>query len=56
MNKVTSVFWVSLIVTIAFVLWGIFSPEQLGRAMSIAQAFFLNSFGWFYQLCATFFL
>ncbi|MFC0469245.1 BCCT family transporter [Halalkalibacter kiskunsagensis] len=35
---------------------GVLIPEQLGSAMEVAQAFVLESFGWFYQLVATFFL
>lgn len=37
-------------------LIGVLIPEQLGSAMSVAQGFVLEKFGWFYQLVATFFL
>ncbi|QFT87796.1 Glycine betaine transporter OpuD [Bacillus sp. THAF10] len=39
-----------------FVVIGVLIPEQLGSAMTVAQGFVLEKFGWFYQLVATFFL
>nr|WP_285839928.1 BCCT family transporter [Alkalihalophilus marmarensis] len=50
------VFKISVGIAAIFVLIGALIPEQLGEAMNIAQAFVLESFGWFYQLVATFFL
>ncbi|MFC0560143.1 glycine betaine uptake BCCT transporter [Halalkalibacter alkalisediminis] len=51
-----SIFKVSVGIASLFVLIGILIPEQLGQAMVVAQGFMLESFGWFYQLVATFFL
>lgn len=56
MRKVTIVFWISIVVASAFVVWGVVAPNQLGKMMDQTKAFFLDSFGWFYQLTATFFL
>lgn len=56
MGHVSKVFWISIVIASAFVIWGIVAPVQLGETMDTTKAFFLNSFGWFYQLCATFFL
>lgn len=56
MNKVSKVFWISLVIASAFVLWGVISPVQLGEVMDQTKAYFLSSFGWFYQLAASFFL
>lgn len=56
MKKVTSVFWISLVLSIIFVLWGAFLPTHLENIMNVTLAFFLENFGWFYQLAATFFL
>ncbi|MBP3952203.1 glycine betaine uptake BCCT transporter [Bacillus suaedae] len=56
MKNFTITYKISIIVALAFVLWGAFFPEQLGEVMGTAQAFFLNSFGWFYNLVASFFL
>ncbi|MDF0726691.1 BCCT family transporter [Cytobacillus sp. S13-E01] len=56
MGKVTSVFWISLVIALLFVGWGVLFPENLTVAMNAAQSFFMVSFGWFYQLTASFFL
>ncbi|MDQ0255285.1 glycine betaine transporter [Evansella vedderi] len=56
MKKVTTVFWVSIILSIIFVLWGALFPTHLGNVMNTILGFFLENFGWFYQLAATFFL
>ncbi|MBE4907801.1 BCCT family transporter [Bacillus luteolus] len=56
MKKVTSVFWISLVIAVLFVLWGVIFPDHLTEVMNRAQKFFMVSFGWFYQLTATFFL
>ncbi|OIJ13943.1 glycine/betaine ABC transporter permease [Anaerobacillus alkalilacustris] len=51
-----TVFKVSVGIAALFVLIGVLIPNQLGQAMVVAQTFVLESFGWFYQLVATFFL
>ncbi|MCT8139267.1 BCCT family transporter [Anaerobacillus sp. CMMVII] len=51
-----SIFKISVSIAVVFVLIGILIPNQLGEAMVVAQGFMLESFGWFYQLVATFFL
>ncbi|MGO4887610.1 BCCT family transporter [Anaerobacillus sp. MEB173] len=51
-----SVFIVSVGIAILFVIIGVLIPNQLAAAMNVAQGFILESFGWFYQLVATFFL
>ena len=56
MSKVSNVFWISLVIASAFVVWGVIAPVQLGELMDQTKAFFLDSFGWFYQLAASFFL
>ncbi|GLB59161.1 hypothetical protein NCCP133_12940 [Cytobacillus sp. NCCP-133] len=56
MKKVTSVFWISLVIASIFVIWGMVAPVQLGNVMDKTKVYFLDSFGWFYQLSATFFL
>jgi glycine betaine transporter len=49
-------FKISVVIALIFVLWGTFFPDHLGRIMDTAQTFFLNAFGWFYNLAASFFL
>ncbi|CAM3418885.1 glycine betaine uptake BCCT transporter [Marinicrinis lubricantis] len=56
MKNRTPVFWISIAIAAVFVLWGVLFPDHLSRSMLSAQAFFMESFGWFYQLCATIFL
>ncbi|MDG5789452.1 BCCT family transporter [Evansella sp. AB-P1] len=56
MNKVTKVFWISLVMALAFVLWGVIAPGHLEGVMNVTLSFFMHNFGWFYQLSATFFL
>lgn len=56
MSKVSNVFWISIVIASAFVIWGVIAPVQLGAIMDETKAFFLDTFGWFYQLSATFFL
>jgi glycine betaine transporter len=56
LSKVSNVFWISLVLASAFVIWGVVAPVQLGETMDQTKAFFLDTFGWFYQLSATFFL
>jgi glycine betaine transporter len=55
-SKVSNVFWISLAIASVFVIWGVVAPVQLGEMMGVAKAFFLETFGWFYQLAASFFL
>ncbi|MDV2685236.1 BCCT family transporter [Alkalihalophilus lindianensis] len=56
MKKLTVTYKISIVMAIVFVIWGTFFPKHLGVVMESAQTFFLTSFGWFYQLSATFFL
>lgn len=56
MKQVSSVFSISLVLSVIFVLWGAVWPEHLKSVMNVMQAFFLENFGWFYQISATFFL
>lgn len=55
-DRSRSIFKVSVAIAAAFVLIGFLLPNQLERVMTVAQGFVLESFGWFYQLVATFFL
>jgi glycine betaine transporter len=60
-KKVKPVFYVALIVSILFIIWGIIPesilPEgNLRNVTSIIQQFIIEKFGWFYLLSATGFL
>ena len=55
-DKVTSVFWITMIFAVLFILWGVLFPENLGNMMDVTLQFFMTNFGWFYQITATLFL
>lgn len=56
MNKVTRVFYISAVVAILFIVWGIFPNSNLSDVTTKIQTFIVNRFGWFYLLSATGFL
>ncbi|MBM6616846.1 glycine betaine uptake BCCT transporter [Bacillus suaedaesalsae] len=56
MKETSKVFWISVVIALAFVIWGVIAPTHLGETMDTTKAFFLSQFGWFYQLAATFFI
>ncbi|AVQ98907.1 glycine betaine uptake BCCT transporter [Oceanobacillus sp. M65] len=61
MKKVSNVFWISAIVTVLFIIWGIIPQSVLPTAnldniTSIIQSYLVETFGWFYLLTATGFL
>ncbi|MFD1172063.1 glycine betaine uptake BCCT transporter [Oceanobacillus picturae] len=61
MKKVSNVFWISAIVTVLFIIWGIIPQSVLPAAnldniTSIIQGYLVDTFGWFYLLTATGFL
>lgn len=56
MKKLTQVFVVSVIISVLFILCGVFAPEQLSNITSSIQSFLQTKFSWFYMFCATGFL
>ncbi|UTR11025.1 BCCT family transporter [Evansella sp. LMS18] len=56
MKKLTPVFYISLAIAIAFILWGVIAPVNMEAVTSEIQGFLTNQFGWFYLLAATGFL
>ena len=56
MKSVSRVFWISIVIAIVFIGWGVIAPQHLSFVMNTIKAFFLDTFGWFYQISATFFL
>ncbi|SES26033.1 BCCT, betaine/carnitine/choline family transporter [Gracilibacillus ureilyticus] len=61
MQKVTKVFYISLAISVLFIIWGII-PEtslpkwNLDHITTLIQSFLVTRFGWFYLLVATAFL
>lgn len=47
------VFIVSAIMAVAFVLWGVIAPENLGGVADSIKSFVANYFGWWYTLSVT---
>ncbi|WP_209123695.1 BCCT family transporter [Alkalihalobacillus sp. BA299] len=56
MKKLTPVFSISLIIAIAFILWGVIAPNHLDTTTATIQSFITEKFGWFYLLATTGFL
>ncbi|WP_285803881.1 BCCT family transporter [Alkalicoccobacillus plakortidis] len=56
MKNTTSVFMISIIIAIAFILWGVLLPNNLDSVTSTVQGFLTGQLGWFYLLAATFFV
>lgn len=56
MKKLTPVFIISVVISLAFILWGVIAPKNLDRVTTYIQGFITDQFGWFYLLAATGFL
>ncbi|MBM0065309.1 BCCT family transporter [Alkalicoccobacillus gibsonii] len=56
MKKTTSVFTISIIIALAFILWGVVFPNNLDHVTALIQGFLTNQLGWFYLLAATAFV
>ncbi|MFC0470584.1 BCCT family transporter [Halalkalibacter kiskunsagensis] len=56
MKKVTPVFTISVVIAVAFIIWGVVAPTNLETVTTTIQSFITNELGWFYLLAATGFL
>ncbi|HET7615955.1 MAG TPA: BCCT family transporter [Bacillales bacterium] len=56
MRKTSSVFTISAIIAVVFVIWGALAPQQLEAVSTSVQTFLEAQFGWFYLISATVFL
>lgn len=61
MKKVTRVFYISAIVAILFIIWGVIPKSVLPHAnldavTTVIQAFLVDKFGWFYLMSTTAFV
>ncbi|MGP4077623.1 glycine betaine uptake BCCT transporter [Halobacillus sp. K22] len=56
MKKVTSVFWITLAITIFFVFWGSFAPKNLEGITGAIKSFISINLGWYYLLIASLFV
>lgn len=60
-KKVTKVFYISLLIALLFIVWGIVPSSilptwNLNNITTNIQGFIVDKFGWFYLLSATSFL
>lgn len=46
--NITRVFWYSVVICIAIVIWGFFAPDALNELTVLATTFIYDQFGWFY--------
>ncbi|GAA0446113.1 glycine betaine transporter OpuD [Lentibacillus halophilus] len=53
MKKVTRVFYISAIVAIIFIIWGILPGSNMDNVTNQIQSFIVDKFGWFYLMSAT---
>lgn len=53
MKKISPVFYISITLSILFILWGAFAPENLEKVSSTLQNFLQVKFGWFYLITAS---
>ncbi|UNL85971.1 glycine betaine uptake BCCT transporter [Priestia koreensis] len=61
MKKVSSVFWISIVVTVLFIIWGALPEATLGSASlgsvtNAIQTFIVDKFGWYYLLAGSIFV
>ncbi|MED4127438.1 MULTISPECIES: glycine betaine uptake BCCT transporter [Shouchella] len=56
MKQTTSVFYISVIVALAFIFWGVVFPENMLSVTESIQGFISTELGWFYLLSATFYV
>ncbi|WP_156290474.1 glycine betaine uptake BCCT transporter [Oceanobacillus salinisoli] len=59
--SITNVFYISVIIVVLFIIWGIIPAEtlpngNLNQVTSVIQGFLVDHFGWFYLMSATAFL
>jgi glycine betaine transporter len=51
-----TVFWISAVIALAFIVWGAVASDSMNNAVNVIQGFLLANFGWLYLLGASFFL
>ncbi|TFE03383.1 BCCT family transporter [Jeotgalibacillus sp. R-1-5s-1] len=53
MKKISSVFWITLAIVLAAVIYAIAAPGSFEEATANAQAFVSSTFGWYYLIIVT---
>ncbi|SMP17408.1 glycine betaine transporter [Laceyella tengchongensis] len=55
-KKIANVFFISIVLSVLFIAWGVIAPKSLASVTSMIQTFLQDRFGWFYLFSATGFL
>jgi glycine betaine transporter len=55
-ERVGAVFWVTIAITLAFVLWGVLSLQSFTDVLGAVVGFITRNLGWAYMLITSFFL
>jgi glycine betaine transporter len=55
-QRIGAVFWVTIAITMAFVLWGVLSLESFTDVLGAVVGFITRNLGWAYMLITSFFL
>ncbi|MBM4763302.1 BCCT family transporter [Bacillus sp. B15-48] len=53
MKRVSNVFWISVSIVLAAVIFGVAAPASFEEATGNLQAFFTSAFGWYYLILVT---
>lgn len=53
MKKISNVFWISVAIVLAAVIFGVSAPESFEEATGNLQAFLTSAFGWYYLILVT---
>ncbi len=56
MKSTTKVFYISIVISLAFILWGVLAPTNMSEITTSIQTFISSDLGWFYLLSATFYI
>lgn len=60
-RKITNVFWISTVIVLIFIIWGVIPSSILPNAnldnvTSTIQSFIVSHFSWYYLIVATMFI
>lgn len=53
MKSISNVFWISIAIVLAAVIFGVTAPKSMEEATSNLQTFFTTAFGWYYLIIVT---
>ncbi|MCG8516321.1 MAG: BCCT family transporter [Halanaerobiales bacterium] len=56
LTKSNQVFYISLLITLGIVLWGLFLPDSFGNTANSLFNFLVGNFGWFYLITMAIFV